>query len=857
MNEQLKIKTAIDFIKESNLFNNDKYSLLQPLMKKVLDNTISKEDVDKFIDSIAPLDKRSEPEQENLEQSIKKSIESPIQKEVFKIKTIKEIKSVEDVGLIDKIESVKLGDKINIFYGLNASGKTSFYKAICSTLGYEKETLANINKNTNIPKCRLMVEDTESKTQEIEWQRGKINPKLNVKIFDPDIFLSLVKDDQDNTFSLAHLKQECFQLLSEFLEDLESCLNDRKRSFSDSLQLRSPSLFGEIQELKEDSINKIEITKEEKEDLDSLTKKYEEIQKINFGDKITILSNLIDKIEEILEILGKKIMVENKAIWKYLLTFEYFEKIKELIKDYVSSKKILEDQQSTQLKYYILENWLKNDKWKNFINSSFDFIKTLPETEQKKYLQEECPYCHQELLEKAKKLIESYKILQGEIKEKTDKINKNLDDYANNFSRVINELNNISEKEKVIDEKIKEFSIVSVKTYDKNFIINLFIKLKTVIINKDELKYSQEDIKKISNLFDYYSFICEKILQKKKEYEDNNKNKEENLKKIEGGMQSLKRKNEIVNNKGCLLKYIKLCNILNLTLDIKTYISRLGTDFSKEVFIGEFEKYLDKEYERLNFNKPLKYQLSTRTTYGENKRVYRIGDKKIKEIFSEGEQKQHALADFFAQSEIENFEGVFILDDPVTSLDECNMEYLSERIVILANERNNQIIIFTHNLVFLNYLLELIDEEKVKHFIRTNSTIFLDPDAKLGTDHDLKVKRDEINDRIKLLEEKEKSCIKINEYEIRNVYDLLSGYLESIVEIKIFKSVISRYRPNIRMNSLNKIEWGNNIISDVIHLYSKTSRKGSRHSQPIGIQTPTLAGLLTDKKDIDNLVSKI
>jgi hypothetical protein len=59
------------------------------------------------------------------------------------------------------------------------------------------------------------------------------------------------------------------------------------------------------------------------------------------------------------------------------------------------------------------------------------------------------------------------------------------------------------------------------------------------------------------------------------------------------------------------------------------------------------------------------------------------------------------------------------------------------------------------------------------------------------------------------------------------------------------------------MNSLNKIEWGNNIISDVIHLYSKTSRKGSRHSQPIGIQTPTLAGLLTDKKDIDNLVSKI
>jgi hypothetical protein len=297
--------------------------------------------------------------------------------------------------------------------------------------------------------------------------------------------------------------------------------------------------------------------------------------------------------------------------------------------------------------------------------------------------------------------------------------------------------------------------------------------------------------------------------------------------------------------------------ILDLIKDAKTYISRLNTDFSKEVFIKDFQKYLDEEYENLNFSKPVKYQLSTKTTQGENKRVYRIGDRKIREIFSEGEQKQHALADFFAQSEIEGFKGVFIFDDPVTSLDECNMEYLAERIIRLVSERNAQVIIFTHNLVFLNYLLELTGEEKVKHFIRESNAIFLDPDAKLGTDHDLKVKRKKINERIESIKQKDKSGISIDEYEIRNVYDLLSGYLESFVEVEIFKSVISRYRPNIRINSLNKVKWNKDIISEVIRLFNKTSRKVSRHSQPIGIQTPTLNGLLKHKEDIDNLVSEI
>ena len=876
MNEEANIKTAIEFIKESKLFKSGKYNLLKPLLEKVLDDTITEEDIKKFVDSVAPLGEKNSDKEENLKEGkqVEGYIKDPVQngEELRKITSIKEIKYIENVGLIDKIESIKLDSGINIFYGLNASGKSSLYKAICNVLGYEKGTLANINvdANVNISKCCLEVEDWEGKTCEIEWQNGEAKPKLNVGIFDLDISLSLVKDDQDNTFSLAYLKQEYFQLLSEFLEKLEYQLKGRESNLTckfdllkENLQSKLPFLFEEGKELKEENIKDVEISEEEKNNLKELQKEYVDIQKTNFEDKIKILANIITQIEEILKILGEKVETENRFVWEYAFTRDYFEKINNTINEYITYTKIQDNQRTILLKKYIPENWLKSNTWKRFIESSFDFIRDLSEAQQKEYSEKTCPYCHQILSDRAKKMIESYKILQGETKQKMNDINSKLNDYLDKIKKVLLDLEEFSKREERITEEIKEFFVE--KTYDRDVIMAIFTRLKDTLLNKNKLEYSQEDIEKVKAFFEYYLDSHNKVLEKKEEYEGKNRNKEQSIRELEIKIQPLKYKNEIVENKENLLRYIRLSNILkntesilDLIKDAKTYISRLNTDFSKEVSIKEFQKYLDEEYENLNFSKPVKYKLSTKTTHGENKRVYRIGDRKIREIFSEGEQKQHALADFFAQSEIEDFKGVFIFDDPVTSLDECNMEYLAERIIRLVSERNAQVIIFTHNLVFLNYLLELTGEEKVKHFRReSNNAIFLDPSAKLGTDHDLKVKRKVVNERIASIKQKDKNDVSIDEYEIRNIYDLLSGYLESFVEVEIFKSVISRYRPNIRINSLNKVKWNNDLISEVTRLFNKTSRNGSRHSHPIGIQTPTLDGLLKDKEDIDNLVSKI
>jgi len=69
------------------------------------------------------------------------------------------------------------------------------------------------------------------------------------------------------------------------------------------------------------------------------------------------------------------------------------------------------------------------------------------------------------------------------------------------------------------------------------------------------------------------------------------------------------------------------------------------------------------------------------------------------------------------------------------------------------------------------------------------------------------------------------------------------------VEKVYFKNVISRYRPNIRMHSLGDLkDLDTSVIDNVLKLYERTSRRGSRHSQPSEVRKPKYEELVNDVK---------
>ncbi|EQD44074.1 hypothetical protein B1A_15236, partial [mine drainage metagenome] len=72
------------------------------------------------------------------------------------------------------------------------------------------------------------------------------------------------------------------------------------------------------------------------------------------------------------------------------------------------------------------------------------------------------------------------------------------------------------------------------------------------------------------------------------------------------------------------------------------------------------------------------------------------------DIASEGEQRCIALAAFLSELSQASHQSALVFDDPVSSLDHWHREKIAERLVAEAKKR--QVIVFTHDVVFLNDL---------------------------------------------------------------------------------------------------------------------------------------------------------
>ena len=91
-------------------------------------------------------------------------------------------------------------------------------------------------------------------------------------------------------------------------------------------------------------------------------------------------------------------------------------------------------------------------------------------------------------------------------------------------------------------------------------------------------------------------------------------------------------------------------------------------------------------------------------------RLFAKPDAKVQDILSEGEKTCVALAAFLTELATAVHKSALVFDDPVSSLDHRWRKQVAERLVEEAEQR--QIIVFTHDLVFVNDLYDLGHEKK-------------------------------------------------------------------------------------------------------------------------------------------------
>ena len=189
-------------------------------------------------------------------------------------------------------------------------------------------------------------------------------------------------------------------------------------------------------------------------------------------------------------------------------------------------------------------------------------------------------------------------------------------------------------------------------------------------------------------------------------------------------------------------------------------------------------------------------------------RLYANPKAKVHDVLSEGEQTCVALAAYLTELANASHASALVFDDPVTSLDHRWRNKVAKRLVQEAGVR--QIIVFTHDLIFVNDLHQMaIDQTipiRLSHLSRGEQGVGIVND-------DLPWRASGVRDRIDKLEKEARKAKTLYEADndedyrlaAHRIYDRLRAAWERALEDIVFAGVILRHRDYINTKGLNRV----------------------------------------------------
>ena len=233
-------------------------------------------------------------------------------------------------------------------------------------------------------------------------------------------------------------------------------------------------------------------------------------------------------------------------------------------------------------------------------------------------------------------------------------------------------------------------------------------------------------------------------------------------------------------------------------------------------------------------------------------------------VLSEGEQRCLSIAAFFAElSTADNFSGI-VFDDPVSSLDHKWRDKVAYRLVKEAE--NRQVIVFTHDIVFLLRLQQLAEkkdvisiDQHVKKISNNCAGVCIEELPRVAMR--VKTRIGYLNDRCQKatssLLKGEKSAY---EEEVERIYGWLREAWERAVEEILLNGVVERYRHNVQTQQIgNLADICDKDCKTLVDAMTKCSKLLPGHDQAAADdnEIPKPEELEADIKELDDWVKRI
>jgi energy-coupling factor transporter ATP-binding protein EcfA2 len=773
-----------------------------------------------------------------------------------------ELISIKDFVHVNAIaEKQKLSfapNGLTVIYGDNGSGKSGYTRVL------KRACRARDQSESILPNASLHPSKTGNATatfvirvngidQEIKWMDGNTAPELLSTFAIFDHLCARAYLDLEGDFSYVPYGLDIFDGLVKICDALKIKLANEIDQYSPDLELFAdlcgPTVVGQIVEnLSADTqIAQIEklgtLSTEEIVQYQCVSKNVNEIDPKGKADQLRIkirrIKRLIDAIKE------KETAADNSKI-------EHFQK---LDTDYIDAQ--LASQIAAD-KFKVSGEYLTGtggNAWRDLFEAARKFSAEAYPGLSFPYIEKEakCPLCQQSLEDGAERLRKFEFFIQQE----TEKNSRLCLDALTIAKRDLTVLDMSIGLDEEILEEISQSNIEISKTC-QSFQISLYNRYSEILSSFDTHAWSKitsltespiEVFNLLLNTFEKEIEILEKL-----ENESARKSLRAQMDEFDSRNKLSQRKRAVISAIEKMQKQAQLRNCQKNLDPTKITIKR--HDISQQVITQKLTESLKKEFKNLDVG-DLKVIPKSKGTRG--KTPYKLildlpGAKNpgsISKILSEGQQRSIAIASFLAEVGLSNGVAGIVFDDPVSSLDHRRRQVVAKRLVEEA--KNRQVIIFTHDIIFLSVLIE---ESK-------NADVLVEPYSLVEKPEGFGIPERgnpfvgmKTSDRVKFLRtlcqeiDKIYKSGDIPEFRRRTkeAYSLLRSTWERAVEEVLFDGVVMRFQRGISTQKLRAVTVEDSDYDQIDKGTSKCSNVTEAHDTAlaIGISVPKPDELMDD-----------